>query len=131
MISYKCKHFEIKCGVYIITYIKLLILCLIITLFVSISSVSAIDSQQSDNLTLLSHEKQVIEIPNNNIRTNENITLSEDNAVLGVSNSDDVLGGTRQDLSNKINSASSGSTVYLDDDYLFTTGSQSSSGINI
>ena len=131
MISYKCKHFEIKWGVYIITYKKLLILCLIIVLFVSISSVSAIDSQQSDNLTLLNHEKQVIEIPNNNIRTNENITLSEDNAVLGVSNSDDVLGGTRQDLSNKIYSASSGSTVYLDDDYLFTTGSQSSSGIYI
>ena len=131
MISYKCKHFEIKWGVYIITYKKLLILCLIIVLFVSISSVSAIDSQQSDNLTLLNHEKQVIEIPNNNIRTNENITLSEDNAVLGVSNSDDVLGGTRQDLSNKISSASSGSTVYLDDDYLFTTGSQSSSGIYI
>ena len=112
---------------------KLLIMCLIIAFFVSISSVSAIDAQQSDNLTLLSQESPVISITSDCIKTSENITLSGDNAVLGVSNSDDDIlsAGTKNQLSNLISGASSNSTLYLPDDYIFTAGYASSSGISI
>ena len=57
--------------------------------------------------------------------------MSGDNTTLSASNLDnDILSaqdaGTRAALSSKINNAAPGSTITLENDYLFTTGSTTS-----
>ena len=88
------------------------------------------DVSKSENLTVLNQNNNVQEMLNNEIQNNEILSLSEDNTTLSASNTDNdgALGapdsGTFVNLRNKINNASSGSTVLLENNYNF--GSYSS-----
>ena len=83
------------------------------------------DVSKSENLTVLNHNNNVQEMLNNEIQNNEILSLSEDNTTLSASNTDNdgALGapdsGTFVNLRNKINNASSGSTVLLENNYNF------------
>lgn len=98
-----------------------MIICLVIGIFISISSISAVDVDEDiDNATLSSENNNVLKISNDEIKNDGILSLSEDNTTLSASDSDDdILGGTRNDLYNLIRYAYSGDTVELNDDYLF------------
>ena len=103
-----------KLGGLFINYKKCLLACLVISLFVTLSCVSASDvNNADDNLTALTDENNVISV--DDIQTDEILMMSEGDVL--AASSDDILTGTYTDLSRLINNAPDGSTVYLNDDY--------------
>ncbi|MBR0270466.1 MAG: Ig-like domain repeat protein [Methanobrevibacter sp.] len=89
--------------------------CLIVSLFVTLSCASASDvNNLDDNLTAVTDGNDIISV--DDMQNNEIMMISDDD-VMEASDSDDLLTGTYTDLNRRISNSPDGSTIYLNDDY--------------